>query len=69
MGNSLRLLRRYQLIELLDSDLKSEESRVLIYNSILMAVRVEDIKGVYEKIESYRKGKLKDEETDPSEID
>lgn len=69
MGNSLRLLRRYQLIELLDSDLKSEEARVLIYNSILMAVRVEDIKSVYEKIESYRKGKLKDEETDQSEID
>ena len=59
MGNALRLFRRYQLIELLDSDLKNEESRVLIYNSILMAVRVEDIKSVYEKVDSYRKGKLK----------
>lgn len=28
MGNALRLFRRYQLIELLDSDLKNEESRV-----------------------------------------
>ena len=60
MGNALRLFRRYQLIELLDSDLKNEESRVLIYNSILMAVRVEDIKSVYDKVDSYRKGKLKD---------
>ena len=69
MSNALRLLRRYQLIELLDSDLRNEESRILIYNSILMAVRVEDIKHVYEKIESYRRGKLKDEETDQNETD
>ena len=69
MGNALRLFRRYQLIELLESDLKNEESRVLIYNSILMAVRVEDIKSVYEKVDSYRKGKLKDEEADQTETD
>ena len=69
MGNALRLFRRYQLIELLESDLKNEESRVLIYNSILMAVRVEDIKSVYDKVDSYRKGKLKDEETDQTEAD
>lgn len=43
--------------------------RVLIYNSILMAVRVEDIKSVYDKVDSYRKGKLKDEETDQTEAD
>ena len=48
---------------------KNEESRVLIYNSILMAVRVEDIKSVYEKVDSYRKGKLKDEEADQTETD
>jgi hypothetical protein len=69
MGNTLRMLRRYQLIELLDSDLKSEESRILIYNSILMAVRVEDIKRVYEKIETYRRGNQNDEETDQNEAD
>ena len=69
MGNALRLFRRYQLIELLESDLKNGESRVLIYNSVLMAVRVEDIKSVYEKVDSYRKGKLKDEEADQTETD
>lgn len=69
MGNTLRFLRRYQLVELLDSDLGNEESRILIYDSILMAVRVEDIKAVYEKIEIYRKGKLKDEENDTDETD
>lgn len=69
MGNSLRLFKRFQLVELLDPDIRSEESRVLIYNSILMAVRVEDIKSVYEKIDSYRKGKLRDEEADQTETD
>ena len=41
----------------------------MIYNSIQMAVRVEDIKSVYDKVDSYRKGKLKDEETDQTEAD
>ena len=69
MGNALRLLKRYQIIELVDSDTRNEESRILIYNSILMAVRVEDIKDVYDKIDKYRKGKLKDEEIDQGETD
>lgn len=69
MGNALRLFKRYQLIELLDNNLGNEESRVLIYDSILMAVRVEDIHQVYDKIEIYRKGKRDDEEADQNEID
>lgn len=70
MRNTLRLFRRFHLIELLDRDLSSEESRVLIYDSILMAVRVEDIRKAYEKLELYRKGKkTEDEETDENESD
>lgn len=69
MRNTLHLFRRFQLVELLDRDLANEESRVLIYDSILMAVRVEDIKQAYEKLELYRKGKRVDEETDENETD
>ncbi len=70
MRNSLRLLKRYQIVELLDTDLGNEESRILIYDSILMAVRVEDIKQAYEKIELYRKkGEAHNEETDTDETD
>jgi hypothetical protein len=69
MRNALNLFRRFQLIETLDKDLSSEESRVLIYDSILMAVRVEDIKQAYEKLESYRKGKQSDEEIDEDQTD
>lgn len=69
MRNALNLLRRFQLIETLDKDLSNEESRVLIYDSIMMAVRVEDIRQAYEKLELYRKGRKSDEEIDENEAD
>lgn len=56
MGNALRLFKRYNLIALLDKDLTQEDSRIVIYDSILMAVRVEDIKRVSDMIALYRKG-------------
>ena len=68
MRNILSLFRRFQIIETLDKDLTNEESRVLIFDSILMAVRVEDIKQAYEKLEIYRKGKREDEEINEDEI-
>ena len=69
MRNTLNLFRRFQLIETLDKDLSNEESRVLIFDAILLAVRVEDIKKAYEKLEIYRKGQKDDEETDENEAD
>ena len=62
MNNALRLFRRLNLVELLDRDLLQEESRVVIYDSILMAVRVEDIKRVSDLISLYRKGEEKGNE-------
>lgn len=56
MNNALRLFRRYNLVALLDKDLTQEDSRIVIYDSILMAVRVEDIKRVSDMIALYRKG-------------
>lgn len=69
MSNTLRLLKRYQIVEILDKDVSDEETRILIYDSILMAVRVEDIKKVYEKIDTYRKGNGKDEEVNSDQTD
>lgn len=68
LKNTLALFRRFQLIELLDRDSMSEEARVLIYDSILMAIRVEDVRAVYEKMELYRKGK-QNEEINENEAD
>lgn len=56
LNNSLRILRRYNLIELLDKNVTDEDARILIYDSILMAVRVDDIRKVSDMLDQYRKG-------------
>ncbi len=63
MNNALRTLKRYNLVNLLDRDMTQEDGRILIYDSILMAVRVEDIQKVSELIDKYRKGGGKADET------
>lgn len=68
MRNAISTMRRFQLIEVLDKNLSNEDSRIIIYDSILMAVRVEDIKLAYDKIDKYRKGSESNEETDENEI-
>lgn len=62
MNNALRLFKRYNLIEILDRDLMQEESRIIIYDSILMAIRVEDIKKTADMVALYRKGDNSGEE-------
>lgn len=70
LRNALKLFRRFQLIELLDRDVTDEGARILIYDSILMAVRVEDIKNAYDKLKIYRKGGDKtDEEISEDQAD
>ena len=69
MNNALRLFKRYHLVALLDKDLFQEDSRIVIYDSILMAVRVEDIKRVSDMIALYRKGGTSNEDTEESTVD
>ena len=69
LRNAVSTLRRFQLVEVLDRELDNEDSRLIVYDSILMAVRVEDIRQAYEKLENYRKGGRENEETDESEAD
>lgn len=69
LRNAVSTMRRFQLLEVLDKELSNEDSRLIIYDSILMAVRVEDIKQVYDKLENYRRGGKINEKTDESEAD
>lgn len=69
LRNAISTMKRFQLVETLDRDLSNEDARLIIYDSILMAVRVEDIKLAYEKLGNYRKGEKSDEETDENEVD
>ena len=43
LRNAISTMRRFQLVEPLDRDLSNEDARIIIYDSILMAVRVGDI--------------------------
>lgn len=67
--NAISTLKRFQILETLDANLTDEDSRIIIFDSILMAVRVEDIKTAYEKLEIYRKGGSTGEEADEVETD
>ena len=69
LRNAISTMRRFQLVEVLDKELSNQDSRLIIYDSILMAVRVEDIRQAYEKLENYKKGGKMNEETDESEAD
>lgn len=69
LRNAMSTMRRFQLVEILDKDLSNEDARLIIYDSILMAVRVEDIQTVYGKLEKYKKRGDGDEEVNESEID
>ena len=69
LRNAISTMRRFQLVEVLDKELSNQDSRLIIYDSILMAVRVEDIRHAYEKLENYKKGGKINEETDESEAD
>ena len=69
LRNAISTMRRFQLVETLDKDLANEDARLIIYDSILMAVRVEDIRTAYEKLEHYRKSGKSNEETDAGETD
>lgn len=69
LRNAVSSFKKFQLIETLDRDLSNEDTRIIIFDSILMAVRVEDIKLAYEKLQNYKKGDKSNEETNESEID
>ena len=69
LNNSLRLFKKLNLIEPLDGDLTREDSRILLSDALLLAVRAEDIRRVYQKIEIYRKGEENLEETYESQAD
>lgn len=56
MNNALMLFKRFQLLDTLDKDLTLEDTRILLLDSLLFAVKVEDIKTAFEKLQRYKRG-------------
>lgn len=55
LNNTLRTFKRYNILTNLDKDLTLEDTRLIIHPTILMAIRVEDLKSVYDRINNYKK--------------
>lgn len=63
LRQGLRTLKRFNIIETLDRDMTLSDSRIIIYPTIQMIVRSENITSIYDKLETYkRKGVKEDEE-------
>ncbi len=56
MTNALMLFKRFQLIDTLDRDLSLEDARILLLDSLVLAIKVENIKEAFEKLQVYKKG-------------
>ena len=69
MNNALRLFKRFNLVEMINGGVLTEDSTILIYDSILMAIRAEDIHRVHELIGKYRREDSADEEADEDAAD
>ncbi|MCL6639256.1 MAG: DUF4194 domain-containing protein [Firmicutes bacterium] len=54
LREAVALFKRFNLLQVLDGDVTDPECRLEIYPTILFALRVDDIRGLYEKLESYR---------------
>ena len=69
LNNTLRMLKRFNIVTNLDSDLTMEDTRIIIHPTILMAIRVDDIREVYNKLKNYKKGDEDNEEAEENQAD
>ena len=69
LNNTLRMLKKFNIITNLDSDLTMEDTRLIIHPTILMAIRVDDIREVYNKLKNYKKGDEDSEEVEENQAD
>lgn len=68
LRTALKLFKKFNIIDSIDGDLTLGDSRIIIYPTILLAIKVEDIRRVYEKLETYKKGVDSSEEDDTDEV-
>lgn len=57
---TLNLFKRFNLLSNLDADLADPDCRLVLYPSLLLAVRVPDVQQVYEKLQSYASESLRE---------
>ncbi|NLI12594.1 MAG: DUF4194 domain-containing protein [Peptococcaceae bacterium] len=72
LREAVSLFKRFNILQPLDGDVTDPECRLEVYPTVLFAVRVDDLRSVYDKLESYRNDSSpgeEDEEPDNERID
>jgi len=73
MKDCLRLLKKYHIINNLDSDMSNPETRIIIYPSVISAFDSSELNRVYEsakqKLDTYIKGGVTSNNADEEESD
>ena len=65
----LSLFKRFNLIELIDRDVTQGDSQIIIYPTVLFAVKIENIDQIHSKIKTYQQGGEEYEEIDHDQVD
>jgi hypothetical protein len=53
LREAVNLFKRFNLLQALDGDVTDPECRLEVYPSILFAMRVDDVRSLYDKLDSY----------------
>lgn len=56
MADALKLFKKYNLIDYLRSDFKSDDTEIIIYPTILYALRIDDIESIRKRLEQLNTG-------------
>ncbi|MBE3587074.1 MAG: DUF4194 domain-containing protein [Thermoanaerobacteraceae bacterium] len=62
LRETMGLLKRFNIIKVLDGEVTDPDCRLEVFPTILFALRVEDIRQVYEKLDTYRLVRSRGEE-------
>jgi hypothetical protein len=64
LESSLRLLKRFNIIDFISTNFANDDTQIEIYPSILYVVKIEDIKDLTTKLKSYKLEVDEDDETE-----
>lgn len=69
LRDAISLMKRFNLVDILDRNPVDPDCRLVLFPSVLLAVRVDDIRQVYEKLASYRSAGREAAKDDAAEDD
>ncbi len=61
LRETMGLLKRFNILRVLDGEVTDPDCRLEVFPTILFALRVEDIRQVYEKLDTYRRAGAEEE--------